>query len=178
MRARAIAAPGAAAFVALALAATAGPATGQAARPRIDVIGGNVYKVNMWAKSTLRFKPRRRTVESGAEVRIVNRTVEPHSFSLVKKADLPETKKEIESCAEGICGRLAAAHEFPSDDGPAARPVVDAGRTGFDRPGDSVVFEPKGEGDPVTIEVTAAKGRTLYFMCGFHPWMQGSLKVG
>ena len=54
------------------------------------------------------------------------------------------------------------------------QPIVDVGTPGIDAPGDSVVLNPK---QTVKVDVSAAKGKTLHFMCGIHAWMQGKLKT-
>jgi hypothetical protein len=51
---------------------------------------------------------------------------------------------------------------------------VNVGGAGFDTPGDSVFFDPKSK---TKIQLTAKKGKTLYFMCIIHPQMQAQIKV-
>lgn len=51
--------------------------------------------------------------------------------------------------------------------------VVDGG-DGFNAVGDSILFF---DGVTVQIDVTAAPGTTLSFLCIIHPWMQGSITV-
>ena len=47
-----------------------------------------------------------------------------------------------------------------------------------DRPGDSGITGNGTKGESIDLKVTAAKGKTLYFMCLIHPWMQAVVKVG
>jgi plastocyanin len=162
------------AMAAIALFAVAGSAIGQSKKPTITIKGKNSYKINKYAKSALRFGPGKLTVKSGRTVSVKNPSNEPHSISVVQKKQLPKTTKQIDGCFEGICGQLAGAHEFPEGEGPPAKPLVNVGPEGFDRPGDSIVFNPE---ENVTFDVTAAKGKTLYYLCGFHPWMQGTIAV-
>jgi plastocyanin len=164
-----------------AAAALVVPAVGTSATTaKIDVVGGNSYKIGKYAKSTVRFKKLVTVAKSGATVTITNKTNEPHTFSIVKKSDLPKTTKQVDGCFEGgPCGAIGSAHEFPEGDGPPAKPLVDAdGDGGFNVAGDSVVFDAKGSDNAtVKIKLTAKKGTTLSYLCGFHPWMQGKLKA-
>jgi len=175
MRKRALlGAVSAATMVGLALPATGSAVTTQ----KIDVVGGNVYKIGQFAKSTLRFKNLVTAAKSGSTLTITNKTNEPHSLSVVKKSDLPNTTKEIDGCFEGgPCLDLFKAHEFPEDDGPPAKPEILGDDGGLSAPGDSVVFGPKGQGGTLKVKLTAKKGTTLSYFCGFHPWMQGSIKA-
>ena len=169
-----------AALAAAALAAALVPALGSAATPRIEAVGTDKVKINKYLKNTLRFKKPVTVAKSGRTVKLVNRTREPHSFSIVKKSQLPSNAKEVFECFEGPpCAPFFGAHEFPEDEGPPGKPLVDAdGDGGFNVPGDSVLFNAKGEeGDTVNIKLTARKGKTLSYLCIFHPWMQGKLKA-
>jgi plastocyanin len=114
-------------------------------------------------------------VRSGGTLTLKNRTTEPHTFSFVAKSDVPKTKKKVENCgAPGtICETLGNAHQIDQNGDPA-KPLVDVGTAGFDEPGDSVVLNPKST---QKVDLTAAKGKTLYFICAIHAWMQGVLKV-
>lgn len=152
-------------------------AAGSASKPTIKIVGGPEFKINAYAKDTMRFKAAVTTVKSGGTVTVSNASEEPHSVSIVKKGDLPRTAKEIMGCFEdGPCGALGAAHEFPEGDGPPGKPVVDGG-DGINKPGDSVIINPKGAGPATKFKVTAKKGTTLHYFCGLHPWMQARLKV-
>jgi hypothetical protein len=55
-----------------------------------------------------------------------------------------------------------------------ARSCSGKGAAGFDQPGDSILLMDR---KPQKIKITAKKGSTLYFICGLHPWMQGTIKV-
>jgi plastocyanin len=173
MRARKLAVLLVTAFTAVAVLAVATVAIA-AKKNTITVKGANSYKINRFAKSALRFGPDVLTVKSGTKVTVKNPSVEPHTISVVKKSQLPKTAKQIDGCFEGICGQLAGAHQFPESDGPPAQPVVNVGAEGFDQPGDSIYFDPKAT---VSFDVTGAKGKTLYYFCGFHPWMQAQIKI-
>jgi plastocyanin len=122
--------------------------------------------------ATFRFAPGPLTVSSGSTVRWVNETDEPHTISVVAKADLPTSIDEVFGCA--VCGAIFASH-FPG--GPSNPPiaVVNAGSAGLDAVGDSLWQNP---GETVSATISAAPGSTLHYMCGIHAWMQGTIKVG
>jgi plastocyanin len=135
----------------------------------------NELKVNRFFKEGCRWAKDSYKFRSGTTVTIDNRTDEPHTFSLVKKSQAPRNLKQAEKCfATGACASVGEAHGFPEGEGPPANPVVNVGGTGFDTPGDSVFFDPKSK---TKIQVTAKKGKTLYFMCIIHPQMQARIKV-
>ena len=50
---------------------------------------------------------------------------------------------------------------------------MNAGKPGFDRPGDSIVWMSGN----VSVKVTAAAGTVLHYFCAVHPWMQGTITV-
>ncbi|MGI8945646.1 MAG: cupredoxin domain-containing protein [Thermoleophilaceae bacterium] len=126
-------------------------------------------------------------VRAGRRLRIRNNTnprmVGPHTFTLVRKALLPDTRKEQRQCFTPgkICLTGATAHEFDEETEQIGRPLVKAGKRGWDRP-----FGSKRKGDSWYTEaadetfaqrVSARPGRTLYYMCIIHPEMQGKIKV-
>jgi plastocyanin len=127
------------------------------------------------------------TVVKGQELEIVNNTsvrkVGPHTFSLAKKAVLPDTPKEFKQCFTPgkICMDIATAHKFNPKTEKIAKPIVNAGAKGWnrsftnDQTGDSWYTETKGESH--TRRVTASAGTTLRFLCAVHPDMQGKIKV-
>lgn len=128
------------------------------------------------------------TVPAGDELQIKNNTnpraVGPHTFSLVREEDLPESNKEIKACSrkfEGICGAIAKWHEVDLQTGQIGENPVEVGKQGWDRKGslkrkgDSIVLERKGE--KFQREVTADPGKELYFVCAVHSEMQGEIEV-
>jgi plastocyanin len=170
------------AVAALAATAVAVPALAEAesAAPKqkanLDVKGGMVFKPNRMVGDTMRFGRDVTTIRSGGTLTIRNRTEAPHTFSLVKRSQVPRNARQMEACfANGACADFMKAHEASEEDeGPPKKPLVDVGAEGFDRPGDSIFFAPKGK---TTVKITAKKGTTLSFICVPHPWMQGTLKV-
>lgn len=124
-------------------------------------------------------------VKSGSRLRFVNNTrprqVGPHTFSLVQKDELPDTRKQQRRCFRGdnVCNRIAVAHRVNFQTGEVNRPVVDRGEEGWDkrfgRSGDSFVSEEKG--DKHTRKVRVDAGGTLWFLCAIHPEMQTKVDV-
>lgn len=122
------------------------------------------------------FAPGVVVLRSGGTLTLKNRDAqEPHTFSIVAKKDLPKTRRKLENCGapNTICDKVGLAHEFDQQGNPT-KPVVDVGAPGVDQVGDSFVLEPKKS---QTVNLSAKAGTTLYFMCGIHAWMQGSLKA-
>jgi plastocyanin len=168
----------------LALAATAalgasvlviGPAGAQAPnQAKLQIVGGTTVKPGKFVKDNQRFAPRNRKVRSGGTVRLANKakTQDPHTISLVRKSDLPNTPQETFECE--ACGPFFGAHQVNEETGDVGQPVVDVGEPGFDQPGDSMFVAPEAV---VRFDVSADKGSTLYYLCAVHPWMQGKLRV-
>ena len=78
-------------------------------------------------------------------------------------------------------GPIAAAHKFDEDTGTVGRPLVRAGKPGWNRPftrerkGDTWYSETDGE--TFSQRVSARRGKTLRYVCAIHPEMQGKIKV-
>ena len=86
---------------------------------------------------------------------------------------VPQTIEEVLACE--ACGPILAAHDPDNNGEPPFEPVVNVGKPGLNRPGDSILITPE---DPVVkARVTAQAGTTLRFICAIHPWMQGKLIV-
>ena len=145
----------------------------------LTISGGSNYKINRYAQDTSRFDKDVVTIRSGGTLTIKNLMAEaPHTFSIVKKSQLPKTTRQIDACKE--CQAIATAHGVNPDDpnSEPTKPLVDVGQAGFGEPGDSVVTFPKGApSSTVKVKITAKKGSTLNFMCGVHGWMQGKVLV-
>jgi plastocyanin len=168
--------------VALAAAAALGaPALALAApaSKHIVISGGDKYKPGFYVKNDLHFGPRALTVKSGATVTVVNKgsAQEPHTVSFVKRAQVPKTKKAIEACGnfQGVCGQIGQAHQADPQTGQVKVPIVDVGKPGVDRAGDSFFIAPGRK--RLSFKITAKKGTTLHYFCVIHPWMQGTIKV-
>ena len=126
-----------------------------------------------------------REVTEDARLRFINRTsprqVGPHTFSLVRRSELPRTGREMRRCGRGdnVCARIAQAHRVNFATGEIRRPVVDPGRPGwgtpFGRIGDSYATERRG--DTHTRRVRPDAGEYMYFLCAVHPDMQKRVLV-
>lgn len=139
--------------------------------------GGTTFKINKYTKDSVHWTPGTVTIGSGGTLTISNQSTDPdpHTFSIVKKSQLPKTAAQIENCE--VCGEIAKAHGVnpaePST-GPPPIPTVDPGKDGFNEPGDSQAI---GAHQTLKLTITAKPGSKLYFMCAVHPWMQGVVKV-
>jgi plastocyanin len=163
------------AFAAVGAVAVAAVSLGATARSSATLTAttGSRYVINKYAQNTSHFAPGAVTIRSGGTLTVKSQAGSPHTFSIVKATELPKTTKQIEQCK--ICQTLARAHGAnPNSDAPPSKPVVDVGAAGIDRTGDSVFLQPSRR---TKLKITAKKGRTLYFMCAIHPWMQGKLLV-
>jgi hypothetical protein len=157
------------------------------AKTTVKPVMSQTYKINRYVRVGMRWNKDVYHVRAGGTLRVTAgpKGGEPHTFTVVRKKDLPRTTKQIDNCLpKGICGKLAMAHGAdPSSDGPPKFLFLDNGKAhktapDLDRPGDSVAlgFGPKDRS--INLKVTAKKGTTLYFMCLIHPWMQAKVVVG
>jgi hypothetical protein len=156
-----------------------GPASAQ-----YDVgTGPKTIKIVMKGKNPVFKAPRR--ISAGQKLTIVNKTkaqkIGPHTFTLVKKALLPRTPKQIKKCANGktkLCKNVSKAHKFTPPE-TIRKPNVDVGKTGWDKSfgkrGDTWFTPDRGTRE--RRKVSARAGKTLYFFCAVHPFMQGKIKV-
>lgn len=147
------------------------------------------YVVNRYFLDAMSFVPGTVTIKSGCDLTFqfaAGDDNDPHSLSLIEKADVPRTTEQMEKCK--VCKQIKADHvgdptEPAGPHNPIVHWVVNLGKPGLDVPGDSLsIFESKSKGAPpghssVTVPVSAAAGTTLYYICGMHPWMQGKIVV-
>jgi plastocyanin len=140
----------------------------------IRAVGGYKFQPNQSFQDRQRFSPGVSAVQSGGRVTFVNRTREGHSFSLVRRGQLPNTVREFFGCygPNGVCSSVLEAHRFDDNNDRNDRPEVDVGSTGLDRAGDSVALLPNQRS---TQTVSAPAGRNLFLLCVFHPQMQARL---
>lgn len=127
------------------------------------------------------------TIERGTDLQIVNdsnpRKVGPHTFTVVKRKFLPGSKQEMKQCekGKGVCGQVAAAHQYDPATNKVNRPTVEVGKSGWDKAftdkkiGDSWYTEKKGAKQTRTVKAKA--GTKLFYVCVVHPFMQGKIKV-
>jgi plastocyanin len=131
-------------------------------------------KLNKFFRDGAHFEPGNVVIGSGGTLTLKNKSDAPHTVSIVAKKDLPKSTGKILGCgAPGtICDTIFTAHT-PDPDGNPTKLIVDVGAPGIDAAGDSIWVNPK---QTVKVNVSAAKGTTLNFVCAIHAWMQGKLK--
>jgi hypothetical protein len=128
------------------------------------------------------------SVTVGDQLEIVNETnphrVGPHTFSLVTKGSVPQTRKARQNCftPKHICLAIAKWHGFnPKAERISINPAK-AGAEGWStlgstsKKGDSW-FTGEKPGTSFSQEVAATAPPTIYFMCAVHPWMHGRVNV-
>lgn len=128
------------------------------------------------------------TVARGQTLKIKNTTdphkIGPHTFTLVKRSDRPQTDDQIKACGKelkAICGAVIKWHKVNLQTGEIGENPVEVGKDGWDlqgslkHKGDSWVSEKQNQ--TFAREVTAPEGKTLHFMCIVHPEMQGKIRV-
>jgi hypothetical protein len=150
---------------------------------KITQKGGTEIKPNRYIKDELRWAKDSYTVKSGGTITVVNTFAQegPHTFTVVRKKDLPRTAKAFERCA--ICQKLGQAHGFEENsDAPPKFQFLENGvgqstPPDVDRPGDSGLTGSGQKGEKISFKVTAKRGTILYFMCLVHPWMQSKVTV-
>jgi plastocyanin len=139
---------------------------------------------NRFIQDGLRWNKDAYTVKSGGTITVVNTVADegPHTFTVLKKKDVPKTPATIFNCK--ACNAIIAAHGAdPNSDAPPKFPFVENGvgqdtPPNVDRPGDSAITGSGKKGEKVSFKVTAKKGTTLNFICLIHPWMQAKVTVG
>lgn len=140
-------------------------------------VGGVKFVPNRSIADTMRFKTDTISIKKGGTLTLVDKTKQPHSFSLVKKSQVPRRAAAVDACFEkGPCGRLAVEHGAINPDTGEEQepttPLVNAGKAGFNQPGDSVLIPPGGR---AKVKVTSAG--PLYYICAIHPWMLGAVNA-
>jgi hypothetical protein len=148
----------------------------------INAVTSSKFKINRYVQDGTRWQKDVYDVKSGGTITVVNLAASdgPHTFSVVKKSDLPRTANQINNCQ--ICQTIAQEHGAdPGSQAPPKFLFVENGvgsttAPNVDRPGDSAFIAPTQHAK-VTLHVTAKAGTTLYFMCAVHPWMQAKLIV-
>jgi plastocyanin len=138
---------------------------------------------NKYIQDNMFFSPGTVTVKSGDSITFKfgdTKAMEPHTLTIVNKADLPKNGEEAENCK--VCQKLATPHlknpkAPPEQNNPIVHWVLNKGQTGLDTVGDSVAIQQPGSHKSATIAVSAPGGTTLYFLCAVHPWMQGKIVV-
>lgn len=170
---------GIAAIAAIIAVAIAVPALAGAPPTRVTqtAVGGVKFVPNRSISDTVHFQKDRLSIAKGGTITLVDKTKAPHSFSLVKKSEVPRSARAVEACFEnGPCGKLAVAHGAVNPDTGEEQepttPLVNVGKAGFNQPGDSVLIPPGGR---AKVKVTTSQ--PLYYICALHPWMLGAINA-
>ena len=173
-----VAVPGLAVLIATAIVVPAIAQPSASARVRLNTIGGVTFKANRFIQDNMRFSKNSISAGRGDSVVLTDKTKQPHSFSVVRKGQIPRKVGQIDGCFEnGPCGKLAVEHGAINPDTGEEQdpttPLVNAGPAGFNQPGDSVLIPPGGK---TTVRITGSND--LYYPCAIHPWMLGKVNVG
>jgi plastocyanin len=169
---------GVAILVAAALAVPALAAAPKTAQ--VNAVGGAKMVPNRSITDSMHFKQDVVTIKTGGKITLIDKTKAPHSWSVVKRGQVPANLRQMDACySKGPCGSLAVDHGAVNpdtgEDQEPTTPLVDVGKAGFNAPGDSVLIPPGGK---TRVKITAPAGSTLNMICIIHPWMQNKLKVG
>jgi hypothetical protein len=168
------------ALCAMGVATAAGAAP---ARVTVRSITSFRFKPNRYIQDGLRWNKDSYAVRSGGTVHVVNGdgSEGPHTFTVLKRRDVPKTLRTLFSCR--ACAKLTRAHGAdPDTEAPPRFPFLENGvgqqtPPQLDRPGDSGVTGSGRKGESIDFHVSARAGTTLYFICLIHPWMQSKLLV-
>ena len=160
-------------------AAVAVPAFAQTApqKTTLKAVGKVSFKANRYVQDGMRFNRDAVSIRKGGTLALVDETKQAHSFSLVKRTQLPRNMRQMENCfGKGPCDDLAVAHGAINPDTGEEQepttPLVNAGAAGFNRPGDSVLIPPGGK---TRVKITGSSDK--YYLCAIHPWMLGKVNV-
>jgi plastocyanin len=147
----------------------------------VKTFAADKVAINKYLRNDLQFKPGTVTVKSGGTLRFTygDREQEPHTLTIVPKAQLPKTVQQVENCS--VCQRYATPHlknprAQPGPGNPIIHWTLNQGQPGLDTIGDSLAIQP-GAHKTISAVVSAPAGTTLYFVCAVHPWMQGKIVV-
>src|SRR4029453_8070262 len=111
----------------------------------VEVRGGDILEPGQFIKNNFRFVPRNITVNSGDVVRWVDRdrdADDPHTVTIARKADLPQTIAQLDACYEpgGFCIETIEAHDPGLDEQPPFNFRVNRGGPGLNARGGSLLF--------------------------------------
>jgi plastocyanin len=164
----------------LVAAALAVPALAAAPRnAQVKAIGTVKMIPNRSITDSMRFNRDIVSIQTGGKMTLIDRTKAPHTWSVVKRGQVPANLRQMDNCfGKGPCDDLAGAHGAINPDTGEEQepttPLVNVGKDGFNTPGDSVLMPPGGK---TSVKITAGAGSTLNMICAIHPWMQNKVKV-
>ncbi|OLC53863.1 MAG: hypothetical protein AUH85_13160 [Chloroflexi bacterium 13_1_40CM_4_68_4] len=164
---------------------------GSADTGTVKILGDEQFVPNAMIMATFKFAPGPLSATSGASVTWDNTASgasadEPHTITLVRQDQLPASIDQVFGCgAPGTACETAFTARNPDGScpagslgGPPGSPCVwithNVGNSGLDAIGDSFLVFPHSTRD---LTISASPGSTLYYLCGIHPWMQGSISV-
>jgi hypothetical protein len=122
------------------------------------------------------------TLPTNGTLKVVNKTNQDHTFSLVEQSALPDTNSEFRHCFDTPAGQHICRWVFKAHKQDGFASIVDTNNDGFNdlfdiapnkQLGDSLFLQKK----PEQVSVTAPPATTLHFMCIIHPWMQASIQT-
>jgi plastocyanin len=173
----------------------------------VDILGGDHFIHPGLLTNDFRFPSEPTRIVQGGTITFNNKTSDGHSIVLAAANTLPTTTDQIHNCVvcntvnaaffptgngppagfQLDAGKIA--DDESQGDADALDPVAPGGLTeDFDTPstasvaGDGALIDTSdpnnGNGGPTrrTIVVTAAPG-LYHYLCTFHPWMQGEIRV-
>jgi hypothetical protein len=142
----------------------------------IDAAGHLSFSQGKFFKDGQHYTPAVSVVSHNGKLVIDNKTKEDHTFSLVRRGQLPATLRQANACygPNGACNATLERHGFNDNNPQNDKLKVNVGKAGYDRAGDSVLLR---RGKTVVEQISAPAGRNLYFMCVFHPQMQGKVRI-
>jgi plastocyanin len=157
----------------LAIAVTSASAGGSAPGAVVKAKGGH---------RNLHYKVVDGSLASGDDLKVVNKTDELHTFSLVAQSALPDSNSDFRHCFDSPAGQHICRWVFKAHKQDNFTPVFDLNNDGFNDVFDVVPNKQQGDsiilrGHPRRVQVTATPNTTLHFMCIIHPNMQGSIDV-
>jgi hypothetical protein len=122
------------------------------------------------------------TLPTDGTLKVVNKTHQDHTFSLVEQSALPDTNSEFRHCFDVPAGHHICRWVFKAHKQAGFASIVDTNNDGFNdlfdiapnkQQGDSLFLQKKSR----RLTVSATPNTTLHFMCIIHPWMQGSIQT-
>ena len=100
--------PGLAVLIAAAIVVPAVAQPSASARVKLNTIGGVTFKANRYIQDNMRFSKNSISADRGDTVVLTDKTKQAHSFSVVRKGQIPRKVGQIDGCFEkGPCGKLA-----------------------------------------------------------------------
>jgi len=117
----------------------------------VNIVGQDSFQANAYVLSTLRFDKGVITVHQGQRVQFDNKTMDPHTMTLVDAKDLPRTINQVNNC--NVCNNVNSLYfTSPSPNAPPAGVQIDNGKITDDTNPDADLRDPAV---PVTTKLNA-----------------------